>query len=95
MNVLIKYWSDDWEVVEFWSSTILKMGSSFNLLYLISDGPNINLQFLNYFEERRYFAELHAPLIIRKLGLHTVSETLKNATRASSWNVREINKNFI
>ena len=43
MNVLIKYWSDDWEVVEFWSSTILKMGSSFNLLYLISDGPNINL----------------------------------------------------
>ena len=55
------------------------------LLQISSDGPNVNLSFLNIINEKRDDNELQQLLYIGTCGLHTVHNGLQHGEKASQW----------
>ena len=62
-----------------------KIDQSPNLLQISSDGPNVNLKFLEMYNEKRQFNDLPALLNIGTCGLHTMHGSLKAAIKSSDW----------
>ena len=60
------------------------------LLKVSSDGPNINLKFLDIAREERKDNDLKGLLEVGTCGLHTVHGALKHAENASGWNIDKI-----
>ena len=62
--------------------------SESKLLQVSSDGPNVNLPFLNLLEEDRNEKELSQ--LVETCGLHTLHNSMKHGEKASGWNVKEL-----
>ena len=58
-----------------------------NLLQISSDGPNVNLKFLELHKNQRELDELPKLADIGTCGLHTVHGSLKNGIKNSNWNI--------
>ena len=58
-----------------------------NLLQISSDGPKVNLKFLELHKNQLELDELPKLADIRTCGLHTVHGSLKNGIKNSSWNI--------
>ena len=56
-------------------------------LQISSDGPNVNLKFLQQFNEKRDFNQLPQLINIGTCGLHTVHGSMKAAVKKSGWTV--------
>ena len=61
-------------------------------MQVASDGPSVNLLFLNLHEETRCLNELPALLDIRTCGIHTIHGSLKNTEKASEWYIGKVLK---
>ena len=59
------------------------------LLQVFSDGPNVNLAFLELLKEGRLEAEVNEVLDIGTCSLHIVHSTFQHAEKASNWNVKK------
>ena len=68
-----------------------KIKEPVNLLQISSDGPNVNLCFLQDYDVKRDFNELPSLLNIGTCGLHTVHGSIKTGEKAS-WSVGKILK---
>ena len=68
-----------------------KLGPS-NLLQVSSDGPNVNLLFLQLLEEKQRFNDLPSLLNIGTCGLHTIHGSLKAAVKAMDWSIGKVLK---
>ena len=55
-----------------------------------SDGPNVNLKFLELLCEKRQDEDLKKLIFIGTCGLHTVSRAFQNAEQSTDWNVKKI-----
>ena len=64
--------------------------SESKLLQVSSDGPNVNLSFLDLLEEDRNEKELSQHVHIGICGLHTLSNSMKHSEEASGWNVEKL-----
>ena len=60
------------------------------LLKVSSDGPNVNLKFLDIVREERKDNDLKGLLEVGTCGLHTVHGALKHGGKASGWNIDKI-----
>ena len=60
------------------------------LLKVSSDGPNVNLKFLDIVREERKDNDLKGLLEVVTYGLHTVHGALKHGRKASGWNIDKI-----
>ena len=69
-------------------SACLSVISEIKLLQVSSDGPNVNLSFLDL-EEDRNEKELSQPVHIGTCGLHTWLNSMKHGEKASVWNVKK------
>ena len=61
-----------------------------DLLQVASDGPNVNLLFLNLYEEKRCLNELPALLDIETCSIHNIHGSSKNAEKASEWDIGKV-----
>ena len=57
-----------------------------------SDGPNVNLKFLQQFNEKREFNQLPPLIDIGTCGLHTVHGSMKADVKKSGWTLGKIMK---
>ena len=55
-----------------------------------SDGPNVNLKFLDNLREQRRDQNLKELLEIRTCGLHIVHNAFKHSGKASCWSIDKI-----
>lgn len=55
-----------------------------------SDGPNVNLKFLDIVKEERKDKDLKELLNVGTCGLHTVHGALKHGGKASGWNIDKV-----
>ena len=60
------------------------------MIQISSDGPNVNLSFLNLVRENRKDNNLQELLEIGTCGLHTVHCGLKHGGKASDWNIDKL-----
>ena len=60
------------------------------LLQISSDGPNVNLSFLNTIHERRRDNEMQELIYLGTCGLHTVHNGIKHGESATKWNLKNI-----
>ena len=60
------------------------------LFPVFSDGPNVNLSFLELLEEDRNEKELSQLAHIRTCGLHTLKNSMKHSKKESGWNVKKL-----
>ena len=54
-----------------------------------SDGPNVNLKFLELLCEKRQDEDLKKLIFIGTCRLHTVSRAFQNAEQSTDWNVKK------
>ena len=59
------------------------------LLQVYSDGPNVNLAFLNLLNESRSESELSKLLDIGTCSLHSVHNAFQHGEKASNWNIKK------
>ena len=64
------------------------------MLQISSDGPNVNLKFLELHGERRDSDELSCVVDLGTCGLHTVYGSLKNGVKCSRWNTGNLLKSL-
>ena len=64
--------------------------SESKLLQVSSDGPNVNLSFLDLLEEDRNEKELSQLVHIGTCGLHTLHISMKHGEKASGWNLKKL-----
>ena len=57
-----------------------------HMLQISSDGPNVNLKFVELHAEKRELDELPCLVDLGTYGLHTVHGNLKNGIKCSRWN---------
>ena len=62
------------------------------MLQVSSDGPNVNLKFLELYGEKREMDEVSRLVDIGTCGLHTVHGSLKNGIKSSGWEIGKILK---
>ena len=62
------------------------------LLQVGSDGPNVNIKFLELFDQKRAFLELVSTVNTGTCGLHTVHGSLKAGIKASGWELGKVLK---
>ena len=62
------------------------------MLQVSSDGPNVNLKFLELYGEKREMDEVPRLVDIGTCGLHTVHGSLKNRIKSSGWEIGKILK---
>ena len=60
------------------------------MLQVSSDGPNVNLSFIDLLEEDRNEKELSQFVYIGTCGVHTLHNSLKHGEKASGWNVKRL-----
>ena len=60
------------------------------LLKVSSDGPNVNLKFLDIVRKERMDNDLKGLLEVGTSGLHTVRHALKHGGKVSGWNIDKI-----
>ena len=60
------------------------------MLQVSSDGPNVNLSFIDLLEEDRNEKELTQLVCIGTCGLHTLHNSMKHAEKLSGWNVKKL-----
>ena len=60
------------------------------LLKVSSDGPNVNLKFLDIVRKERKDNDLKGLLEVGTCGLHTVYGAIKYGEKASGWNIDKI-----
>ena len=77
------------DVFEYFSACLPGISES-KLLQVSSDGPNVNLSFLDLLEEDRNEKELSQHVHIGICGLHTLSNSMKHSEEASGWNVEKL-----
>ena len=63
-----------------------------NFLQIFSDGPNLNLKFLELMAENRETEELSPLMDVWTCGLHTVHNSLKAEIKSSRWIVGKVMK---
>ena len=56
------------------------------MLQISSDGPNLNLRFLELYAEQRDLDELPSAVDLGTCGLYTIHGSLKNGVKCSGWN---------
>ena len=59
-------------------------------IQMSSDGPNVDLKFLELLCEKRQDEDLKKLIFIGTCGLHTVSRAFQNAEQSTDWNVKKI-----
>ena len=59
-------------------------------IQVLSDGPNVNLKFLELLCEKRQDEDLKKLILIGTCGLYTVSRAFQNAEQSTDWNVKKI-----
>ena len=64
--------------------------SESKLLQVSSDGPNVNLSFLDFLEEDRNDKVLRKFVHIGACGLHTSHISMKHGGKTSAWNVKKL-----
>jgi hypothetical protein len=79
------------DVLQTFSSGISDIDKS-KILQVSSDGPNVNLLFLNNLTEQRKEEELDPLIDIGTCGLHTIHGSLKAGAKASDWGLNNILK---
>ena len=81
------------DVFESFSACLSGISES-KLFPVFSDGPNVNLSFLELLEEERNEKELSQEweklAHIRTCGLHTLNNSEKHSEKASGWNVKTL-----
>ena len=77
------------DVFEYFSACLPGISES-KLLQVSSDGPNVNLSFLDLLEEDRDEKELNQLVHIGTCGLHTLHNSMKHGEKASGWNVKKL-----
>ena len=55
-----------------------------------SDGPNVNLKFLDLLIEKRRHDCLNELISIGTCGLHTVTRVFQNAENSTDWNIKKV-----
>ena len=60
------------------------------LLQVYSDGPNINLAFLNLLNKHRFNNELPHLINIGTRGLHTIHNSMKHGENSSGWKLNKL-----
>ena len=65
-----------------------------NLLQISSDGPSVNLKFLELHKNQHELDELPKLADIGTCGLHTVHGSLKYGIKNSNWNIKSNDKAF-
>ena len=76
-------------VFESFSACLSGISES-KLLQVSSDGPNVNLSFLDLLEEDRNQKELSQHVYIGTCGLHSLHNSIKYGEKASDWNVKKL-----
>ena len=64
-----------------------KFKDTHKLVHIGSDGSNVNLLFLQNYNDHRSYQELSALLYLGTCGLHTVHGSLKAGEKKSEWKV--------
>ena len=81
------------DILEMFETGVTKKIHKANdLLQVASDGSNVNLLFLKLYEEKICLNELPALLDIGTCGIHTIYGSLKNAEKASEWDIGKVLK---
>ena len=62
------------------------------MIQVSSDGPNVNLKFLNLYDEKRDLDEFPSLVDIGTCGLHTIHGSLKTGVKLSGWEIGKILK---
>ena len=75
------------DIFESFSACLSGISES-KLLQVSSDGPNVNLSFLELFQEDRNEKELNQFVHIGTCGLLTLRNSMKHGEKASDWNVK-------
>ena len=78
-------------ILEAFQKATAKLDAS-KLLQVASDGPNVNLKFLELHRDKRQFMELDPLVDIGMCGLHTVHGSLKTGVKAANWTVGNVLK---
>ena len=74
------------KIIQTFEKGINKLNSE-SFIQISSDGPNINLCFLELFAEKKKESEELPPLIqIGTCGLHTIHGSIKAGVKNSNWN---------
>ena len=60
------------------------------LLQVSSDGPNVNLAFLDLLKEHRSDNELSCLIHIGSCGLHTIHNSMKHGENSSGWKLKKL-----
>ena len=60
------------------------------LLQVSSDGPNVNLAFLDLLNEHRSDNELSRLINIGTCGLHTTNNSMKHGENSSGWKLNKL-----
>ena len=77
------------DILESFMKAIAKLDDA-KLLQIASDGPNVNLKFLELFDQKRQFLELLAVINVGTCGLHTVHGSLKAGVKEADWTVGKV-----
>jgi len=81
------------QILESFNNGIKSMDARRNI-QISSDGPNVNLKFLELVNEGRCTAELPTLLNIGTCGLHTVHGSLKAGVKSTDWSTGKILKSL-
>ena len=76
------------DVFEYFDSSIQTIDKAKHF-QVFSDGPDINLAFLELLNESRHEAELKELLDIGTHGLHIAHNAFQHGKKASNWNVKK------
>ena len=94
--VLTRYWNSEF----FGKASAKDLYKKFNqdlsllkkerIIQISSDGPNVNLAFLDIVTKNRTDEELSQLIHIGTCGLHTLHGSLKCGENTSGWNVKKL-----
>ena len=77
------------DIYEKFSKCISELDEN-KLSQVSSDGPNVNLAFLDLLKEHRSDNELSCLINIGSCGLHTIHNSMKHGENSSGWKLKKL-----